>query len=165
MRRLSAAAILWSMLAVGAAHADPSTIKRIPLPNGAKFPISLAVEVPSSASTIYLSGTGADPLPGSTSGHESFGDTEVQTRSALTKISKILKGLGLSLGDVVQVHVYLAGDPTKGGKLDFAGLQKAWVEFFGTKSQPNLPSRSAFQVASLANPAWLVEIEVTAAKP
>lgn len=165
MCRLPAAAFLWSVLAIGTAHADPSTIKRIPLPDGIKFPISLAVEVPANASEIYLSGVGPDPLPGSTYTQGKFGDTEVQTRSTLTKISKILKGLGLSLGDVVQVHVYLAGDPAKGDKLDFAGLQKAWVEFFGTKSQPNLPSRSTFQVAALVSPGTLVEIEVIAVRP
>ncbi len=37
--------------------------------------------------------------------------------------------------------------------------------FFGTKEQPNLPSRSVFQVAGLASPAFLVEIEVTAVRP
>ena len=152
-------------LAAGFTFAHTATAQqlvRTPLPNGAKFPIALAVEVPAGDSTIYLSGIGADPLPGAP--HE-YGDTATQTRSALTKISGILQGLGLSFSNVVAVHVYLAGDKAKGGKLDFAGLQAGWTQFFGTKTQPDLPARSAFQVAALANPGWLVEIEVIAARP
>jgi enamine deaminase RidA (YjgF/YER057c/UK114 family) len=39
-----------------------------------------------------------------------------------------------------------------------------YTQFFGTAEQPNLPARSAFQVAALAAPGALVEIEVVAAK-
>jgi enamine deaminase RidA (YjgF/YER057c/UK114 family) len=39
-----------------------------------------------------------------------------------------------------------------------------YTQFFGTPSQPNLPVRSALQVAALANPGFLVEIEVTAVR-
>ena len=53
---------------------------------------------------------------------------------------------------------------TEGGKLDFAGLQAAYTKHFGTADQPNKPARSAVQVAALANPGFLVEIEATAAK-
>ena len=42
---------------------------------------------------------------------------------------------------------------------------RGYKQFFGTDEQPNLPSRSAFQVAGLANPNYLVEIEVTAVRP
>jgi enamine deaminase RidA (YjgF/YER057c/UK114 family) len=62
------------------------------------------------------------------------------------------------------MHVYLAGDPEKGGKLDFPGMMAAYTRFFGTKEQPNKPARSAMQVAALAAPWALVEIEVIAAK-
>ena len=44
----------------------------------------------------------------------------------------------------------------------------AYMEFFGTDDQPNLPAclpaRSAVPVPQLANPGWLIEIEVIAAK-
>ena len=65
--------------------------------------------------------------------------------------------LGLTFGDVVQAHVYPRGRPGNGGKMDFAGLNKAWVKEFGTAAQPNKPSRAAFQVAALAMPGALVE--------
>jgi len=38
-------------------------------------------------------------------------------------------------------------------------------KYFGTEDQPNLPARSAFQVAGLAAPGMLVEIEVVLARP
>ena len=76
-----------------------------------------------------------------------------------------LKALGLGMGDIVRMQVFLVGDPAKGGKMDFAGFMKGYTQFFGTSEQPNLPSRSAMQVAALANPGFLVEIEVTAVRP
>ena len=49
--------------------------------------------------------------------------------------------------------------------MDFEGFMKGYTQFFGTEDQPNLPTRSVFQVAGLANPDWFVEIEVTAVRP
>jgi enamine deaminase RidA (YjgF/YER057c/UK114 family) len=46
--------------------------------------------------------------------------------------------------------------------MDFAGFMKGYTQYFGTKDQPNKPARSAMQVAALALPGALVEIEVTA---
>jgi enamine deaminase RidA (YjgF/YER057c/UK114 family) len=66
--------------------------------------------------------------------------------------------------DVVMMHVYLVGDPANGGRMDFAGLNAAYSQHFGTKEQPNKPARSTVQVAALAAQGPLVEIEVIAAK-
>ncbi len=130
---------------------------------GGKFPIASSIAVPPGYTTYYLSGQGADVADKNAAPMTlaAYGDTETQTRSALTKIQAELGKLGLTLADVVQMHVYLAADP-KLGKMDFAGLMKAYTQFYGTAAQPALPTRSAFQVAALANPGWLVEIEVTA---
>jgi len=117
--------------------------------------------------TLYLSGqlaspvTPADPAKGTAA---VYGDTEAQTMSTLTKIQAALKSEGLTMGDVVMMHVYLAGDLAKGNKLDFPGMMAAYTQFFGTKEQPNKPARSAMQVAALAAPWALVEIEVIAVK-
>jgi enamine deaminase RidA (YjgF/YER057c/UK114 family) len=43
-------------------------------------------------------------------------------------------------------------------------MMTGYKQFFGTAEQPNKPSRSAVQVAALAAPGALVEIEVIAAK-
>jgi len=117
--------------------------------------------------TLYLSGqlaapvTPADPAKGTAA---VYGDTEAQTMSTLTKIQAALKNEGLGMGDVVMMHIFLAGDPAKGGKLDFPGMMASYTKFFGTKEQPNKPARSAMQVAALAAPWALVEIEVIAVK-
>ena len=66
---------------------------------------------------------------------------------------------------MMNMQVFLVGDPSKEGRMDFAGFMEAYRQFFSTPQQPNLPARSAMQVAGLVNPGWLVEIEVTAAKP
>lgn len=117
--------------------------------------------------TLYLSGQLAVPVTAPDPAKETpavYGDTEAQTQSTLTKIQAALKAEGLTMGDVVMMHVYLVGDPAKGGKLDFPGMMAAYTRFFGTKEQPNKPARSAMQVAALAAPWALVEIEVIAAK-
>jgi enamine deaminase RidA (YjgF/YER057c/UK114 family) len=147
-------------LAVSAGAADP-LIRH----DAANFPIATSIEVPSGFSTIYLSGMGADVANAAAPKMSlaAYGDTETQTRSALTKIAAALAGLHLGMGDVVQMHVYLVADP-KLGHLDFAGMMKAYKAFFGGKDQPNLPTRSAMQVAALVNPGWLVEIEVVAVR-
>lgn len=130
---------------------------------GGKFPIATAIEVPPGYTTIYLSGMGADVADKTAAPMTlaAYGDTATQVKSALAKIQTTLAGLHLSFADVVQMHVYMVADP-KLGKMDFAGLMKSYTQFFGTTAQPDLPTRSAFQVAALANPGWLVEIEVTA---
>ncbi len=117
--------------------------------------------------TLYLSGQLANPVtPADTAkGTEAtYGDTKTQAASALVKIQTLLKEQGLEMKDVVKMTVFLAGDPAKGGKLDFAGLQTAYTQYFGTADQPNKPARSAMQVAALAAPWALVEIEVIAVR-
>ncbi len=117
--------------------------------------------------TLYLSGQLASPVTpaDAAKGTEAvYGDTKTQAASALVKIQTLLKEQGLDMKDVVKMTVFLAGDPAKGGKLDFAGLQAAYTQYFGTADQPNKPARSAMQVAALAAPWALVEIEVIAVK-
>ncbi len=141
-------------LSMGSAQAADS-ISRIPVPN---FPISSLVTVPSTATTYYLSGF----VPSKEG--DSYGDTKAQSINVLKQIEKQLKEVGLTMGDVVKMQVFLVADPAKGNKMDFAGFMEAYKQFFATAEQPNMPSRSTFQVAALANPDFLVEIEVTAAK-
>ncbi|MDH1429716.1 RidA family protein [Comamonas aquatica] len=134
---------------------------------GSSFPISNAVEVPAGVSTVYLSGkvpAVLDKSKASTDPAAFGGDTEGQTVNVLKNIDAQLKAMGLSMSDVIKMQVFLVKDPAKGNKMDFAGFMKGYTQFFGTTEQPNLPSRSAFEIAALANPAWLVEIEVVAVR-
>ncbi|MFC5524992.1 RidA family protein [Rhodanobacter ginsengisoli] len=137
------------------------------LPHGSSFPISAAVEVPAGRTMVYLSGM-VPPVVDASVAKDSvaaYGDTRMQTIGVLKAIEAELAGLHLGMGDVVKMQVFLVGDPAAGGKMDFAGFMQGYTQFFGTRAQPNLPVRSAMQVAALANPGFLVEIEVTAVRP
>jgi enamine deaminase RidA (YjgF/YER057c/UK114 family) len=117
--------------------------------------------------TLYVAGQLADPVKPADAAKGTpavYGDTETQTMSVLAKIQYMLKTQGLTLGDIVQMDCFVAGDPAKGGKMDFAGLNAAYGKFFGTPEQPNKPVRAAMQVAALATDWGLVEIQVVAVK-
>jgi enamine deaminase RidA (YjgF/YER057c/UK114 family) len=141
-------------------------VERLPLPDGNEFPISSAVTVKAGVDTYFLSGalppiTNKDAPKGSVA---AYGDTEAQTVGALNAIKATLARLGLTMSDVVKMTIFLVGDPAKDNKMDFAGMMAGYKQFFATADQPNKPSRSAVQVAALAAPGALVEIEVIAAK-
>ena len=158
--------VLVPLLLMAAAPAFAADVVRHKIPNST-FPISAAVEVPAGKTLVFLSGA-VPPVADAAAPKDTpqaYGDTRTQTVGVLTSIDKQLKGMGLSLGDVVKMQVFLVGDPAKGGKMDFAGFMAGYTQFFGTPAQPNLPSRSAMQVAGLASPNFLVEIEVTAVRP
>jgi len=153
--------------AAGVAGAAPAqAVVRTPLPDGNDFPISAAVTVKAATDTVYLSGTlppviDKDAPKGSAA---AFGDMTTQTVGALNAIKSTLARLGLGMGDIVKMTVFMIPDP-KDNKLDFAGMMAGYTQFFGTKDQPNKPARSAVQVAALALPGPMLEIEVIAAKP
>ena len=130
------------------------SIVRTPLA-GSNFPIAAAVSVPAGSDLVFVSGATASAADG---------NTEIQTVSVLKSLAATLERVNLKLSDVVQLRVFLVGDPDKGGKMDFAGLQAGYTQFFGTKDQPNLPARTTVQVASLAGPGLLVEIDAVAAR-
>ena len=68
--------------------------------------------------------------------------------------------------NVVAMTVYLAGDPAKGGRMDFEGMMAAYSQFFGTKEQPNKPARTKVQVVLPAGArGGLVEIDLVAVRP
>lgn len=158
------AALLALLTAAAPAAAQDVVRHRTP---GSDFPIARAVEVPGGRTTVYVSGAVPPVVDANTPTEEvaRFGDTRTQTRGTLAAIGRTLEALGLSMGDVVKMQVFLVGDPQRNGRMDFAGFMDAYRESFGTAAQPNLPARSVMQVAGLVNPGWLVEIEVTAIRP
>ncbi|WP_144223011.1 RidA family protein [Mesorhizobium amorphae] len=165
MKARTGAALVAALMAMtGGAMAQDVVRHKIP---NSDFPISQAVEVPAGKTTVYVSG--AVPSVADEKAEKgslaAYGDTKTQTVSVLKSIEKTLAGLDLKMGDVVKMQVFLVGDPGKGGKMDFSGFMEGYTQFFGTKEQPNLPTRSVFQVAGLAAPGFLVEIEVTAVRP
>jgi enamine deaminase RidA (YjgF/YER057c/UK114 family) len=131
-----------------------------PIPNS-NFPIAQSVEVSGNTTTYYISGQvpslvnkDADPAT-----PYAYGDTKTQTVGVLNKIKGILEGLGLGMGDIVKMQVFLVNNAAL--PMDFKAFMEGYTQFFGG-DQPNLPARSVIGVAALANPGFLVEIEVIA---
>ena len=152
-------ALLALLLGANAAEAE---IVRYPIPNST-FPIAQAVRVSGDAVITYVSGQvppvankEADPQT-----PQAYGDVKTQTVGVLTRIKQILEGQGLGMGDVIKMQVFLVHDAR--APMDFRAFMEGYTQFFGG-AQPNLPARSVVGVASLANPGFLVEIEVVAAK-
>jgi len=132
---------------------------------GSDFPIAQAVTLPPNATIHFISGQVPPVIDKNAPGDAlaAFGSTKQQTVGVLNKIKDILAGMGLGMGDVVKMQVFLVGDPARANKADVAGFMEGYTQFFGG-AQPNLPARAVMQVAALSNPGWLVEIEVVAAK-
>ena len=160
-KMLSLGALLLSALVMDP-RAAAAEVVRYPIPNST-FPIAQAVKVSGDATTFYISGQ-VPPVvnkDAEANSPQAYGDTKTQAVGVLGKIKAILEGLGLGMGDVVKMQVFLVHDAR--APMDFKAFMEGYTQFFGG-SQPNLPARSVIGVASLANPGFLVEIEVIAAK-
>ncbi len=159
-RGACACAVLAATVAAGAQQGV--AVKRA---GSAKAPFSTTVWA---GETLYVAGQLADPdVAGDAAKHTAAmwtADTKTQTVGVLKKIDGILREQGLGMSDVVQMQVFLAGDPAKGGAMDFPGMNEAYLQFFGTAEQANKPVRAAVQVAKLAAPGALVEIMVVAVR-
>lgn len=150
-----------------AAAATPAVVRHANTPPGL---ILQGVTVSAGVEMLYLSGQLAAPIDPTKKVAPAamkiadYGDTKTQTISVFTKIKAILAAQGYAMSDIIKLTVFVAGDPKLGGKMDFAGMSDAFKMFFGTAENPNTVARSTVQVAALAGPAFLVEIEATAAK-
>jgi len=123
--------------------------------------ISSTATVPPGFKLVFISGT--TPSPADPAKPDDLGDTRAQTISILTKMKAQLEGMGMSMGDIVKMTVFLVA-PTPGGRMDSAAMNDVFKTFFGTPEQPNKPTRSTIQIAALGRPTMYVEIEAVAAK-
>ncbi len=155
---LAAAAALAVPGAATAQAASAEAITRAGNPTGV---IASAVTVPDGAKLVFLSGSTASPLDPARP--DDLGDTRQQTLSILTKMKTNLAAMGLTMGDIVKLTVFLVA-PTPGGRMDSAAMNDVFKTFFGTADQPNKPARSTVQVAQLGRPTTYVEIEGIAAR-
>lgn len=152
-------------LAVGVSSSATAEVRRHKLPDS-DFPIAQAVEVLPGTTLVYHSGMTPRPADPEAEQYSPayWGDTEAQTLSVFRRLEESLTAKGLTFGDVIKMQVFLVA-PQAGEAMDFAGMMRAYRRYFGTEDQPNLPARSALQVAGLAVPGMLVEIEVVLARP
>lgn len=145
--------------ALAGTTAQAQSVERTGNPAGV---IASTVSVPAGYKTVYLSGATASPMDPAKP--DSVGDTKAQTLNILNKMKATLEGMGMTMGDLVKINVFLVGDPAKEGKMDAPAMNEVFKTFFGTAQQPNKPARSTVQVAALGRPWTLVEIEGVAAK-
>ncbi len=124
--------------------------------------ILAAAKVKPGATTVYLSGQLASPIDPAKP--TEFGDTKTQTISVLKKIKALLEAHGMTMKDIVRMDAYLTAAPGMDGKMDFAGFNAGFAEFFGTAENPTTTTRTTMQVAALAGPNFTVELTVIAAK-
>ena len=124
--------------------------------------IASTATVPPGTTLYFISGT--TPSPPDPANPDDLGDTRAQTLSVLSKIQAQLQALGLDMGDVVKMTVFLVGVPENEGRMDSAAMNEVFRTFFGTAEQPNSPTRSTIQIAALGRPNMYVEIEAIAAK-
>ena len=163
IRFLTTAAALAALALSGAASAQVTKLKSNPAAL-----ILDAADVKAGTDMIFVSGQLPAPLDpakpmSEIKSIEDYGDSKTQTISVLGKIRKILESRGYSMADVVKMTLFIAADP-KLGKIDFAGVNEGFKQFFGTAENPSTTARSAFQVANLVGPYFLIEIEAIAAK-
>ncbi|SDK13152.1 Enamine deaminase RidA, house cleaning of reactive enamine intermediates, YjgF/YER057c/UK114 family [Nocardioides sp. YR527] len=112
--------------------------------------------------------------------------TEAQGINVLRRIGENLEAAGLSYEDVITMRVFLQ-NPAGEAKMDFAGWNRAYRQFFANTSvstgevvpvplgtaapaapmvtNPARPSRFALEIENLPVDGWLVEVEVDAAYP
>lgn len=125
---------LLSAACAGSLHTARAEVTRYPIPNST-FPIAQVVQVTGNATTCYVSGQvppvinkDADPAS-----PLAYGDTKTQTVGVLNKIKGILEGLGLGMGDVVKMQVFLVNDARSA--MDFKGFMVATLSSSGAISQ------------------------------
>jgi enamine deaminase RidA (YjgF/YER057c/UK114 family) len=109
-----------------------------------------AVIVEGNARTIYVGGQNAVDADGRIVGS----DLATQTEQVFKNLETVLAASGATLHDIVKWTIYVVQgqDFTTG----YGVFQRVW----GTSARP--PAISAVQVAGLANPEFLVEIEAIA---
>ena len=155
------------LLITAATSVQAAEITRYQNADPSFLPILQGVVVPPNSELFYLSGQVASPIdpakPAAQLTPADFGDTKTQTVSILNTIKGILESHGYKMSDLIKMTVFCKADP-KLGTLDFYGMNDGFKQFFNTRDNPHTVARSAVQVAALANPNFLLEIEVVAAK-
>ncbi len=156
--------VMLTLMVTSVARAE---VIRYPLPNNSTFPIASAVEVTAGSTLSFQSGTtpGVANPDAQRGTPEYYGNTETQAISVFERMKSSLQAQGLGFGDVIKMTVFLVGDPALNNEMDFKGFMAAYTRYFGTPEQPNLPARSAVQVAGLVAPLMFVEVEVIAVRP
>jgi len=110
---------------------------------------SHAIEVPAGARMLYVSGTVGVQPDGSVPA-----EFAAQVETAMQNLTEILKAGGMDWNDVVKFQGFLT-QPA-----DLATFAEVRQKYFG----PQKPAMTVVWVVRLADPRWMVEVDLVAAK-
>ena len=111
---------------------------------------SHGVEAPPDARWVYVSGQ-VGVKPDGTTQLTSIG----QARQAWVNMVAVLEEAGMGMEDVVRINGYVTGPEA------MAAFREVRNEMVGDQ---DYPASTLIQIAGLAEPAWIIEIECVAAK-
>jgi enamine deaminase RidA (YjgF/YER057c/UK114 family) len=110
---------------------------------------SQGIRVTGAQTILFLSGQVAYTADG---GVACRGDFKGQTRGAFEAIKALVESQGGTLANVIKITTYVTDMRYR---MDWGSVRQ---EFFGTKG----PASTLVEIASLAHPDWMVEIEAIA---
>ena len=128
-------------------HLNPEGMHRNPA-------YSQAIIVPANARILVVGGQNAVNEKGEIVGK---GDIAAQTTKALDNLVTVLEAAGAGLDDLIRLGIYFRADA------DIRAGFGAWMARAGAMKNP--PTVTGIQVAGLAHPDFLIEIEATAILP
>lgn len=166
LRRLSRNS--WMAIGAIALAASPASAEVDRIKGNPNARILDGVKVSGDMEMFFLSGQLPSPIDAAkpmteVKSLEEMGDSKTQTVSTLNKIKDLLKAQGYEMSDLIKLSLFVAADPRL-GRMDFAGVNQGFGQFFGTAENANTVARSTFQVAALVGPYYLIEIEAIAVK-
>jgi len=110
---------------------------------------SQAIKVTDARTTLYLAGQ----VPYDAGGNPAHrGDFTAQARAVFSAVKALVEGGGGTLASVVKITTYVTDARYRG---EFRAVRE---EFFGAKG----PASTMVQVAALAHPDYLIEVEAVA---
>ena len=119
------------------------------VPAGKSYSHGIIVEA---GRTLYVAGQTARDLQGNI---VCKGDAEGQTRQALENMKKVVEGAGGRMEDVAKITTYITDIKYR------EAFRRVRAEFFTGEA----PANTLLVVASLADPAYMVEIEAIVPLP
>jgi enamine deaminase RidA (YjgF/YER057c/UK114 family) len=122
------------------------------LPAGAGY----SHAVVASGRLAYVSGQVSVDASGTVVGE---GDLAAQTRQAMANLARVLAELGAGWADVLRLNWYVVDAE------QLPGLRAVRREVLGPPEDAALPASTLVQVAALADPRMLVEVEAVVALP
>lgn len=128
-------------------HINPDGLYKSPV-------FSQGIILPAQARLLLIGGQNSVNAKGEIVGK---GDVVAQTAQALGNLQAVLAAAGGRLEDLVKMTIIMQQD------IDLNAAFGVWMGVWGQRANP--PTVTAFRIAGLANPDFLIEIEAQAVLP